>query len=342
MAKVKGLFGTMLRGSVGNVTFRKHDKKNIAAQKVSGPNKSSTPAQIYQRAIGNTTMQAYSSLKSICDHSFQGVQYGALSMSHFLHINNMLLRNLGNEARFLRKGLGGKVAPVPFIVAEGSLPSIDVSDEPNDSAGSIWYLGDIGHNKLDYFKKITPREFMGLLRLDVGDQLSLVACLDKIGETTYPDSEVWDGSMMRVSLSRYVFDEASYDKPMFEVYGDGGDDPSLVINPAVLDKKRSTIGTPKLVVMGLTADESFVNIRTSDFNDEACMSIAAIASRKSSAKWLRSTAQLHVDKGALKLQAYMYDDIESSYILSNDDRILNYETPMKRAGVTSSGGGEGM
>lgn len=337
MAKVKGLFGTMLRGSVGNVTFRKHDKKNIAAQKVSGPNKSSTPAQIYQRAIGNTTMQAYSCLKSICDHSFQGIQYGALSMSHFLSVNNRLLRNLGNEARYLRKGLGAKVAPVPFIVAEGSLPSIDIAEEANDSDGSIWYLGDIGHNTLEYYKKITPREFMGLLRIDVGDQLSLVACLDKIGSTTYPDSEVWDGSLMRVSLTRYVFDEASYDKPMFKVYGDGGDDPSLVIDPAVLDKKRSTVGTPQLVVRGTTGD-LYVGLWTFAFNDEACMSIAAIASRKSSAMWLRSTAQLHVDKGALKLQAYMYGDIESSYIISQDERILNYEDPVKKINASSKEG----
>ena len=136
MAKVKGLFGTMLRGSVGNVTFRKHDKKNVASQKVSNVKKSSTPGQIYQRAIGNTTMQAYSCLKSICDHSFEGTQYGALSMSHFLHINNLLLRNLGNKARFLRKGLGAKVAPVPFIVAEGSLPPIDVVEDSSEE-GSL-------------------------------------------------------------------------------------------------------------------------------------------------------------------------------------------------------------
>lgn len=336
MAKVKGLFGTMLRGSVGNVTFRKHEKKNIASQKVSNVKKSSTPAQIFQRAIGNTTMQAYSSLKSICDHSFEGTQYGALSMSHFLHINNLLLRNLGNQARFLRKGLGAKVAPVPFIVAEGSLPPIDVVEEANDGAGSVWYLADIGHNKLDYFKKITPREFMGLLRLDVGDQISLVACLDKIGSTTYPDSEEWDGYQMRVSLTRYVFDEASYDKPMFMAPTDGSDEPSLVINPAVLDKKRSTIGQPQLVILGKTADDEYVNIWTFGYNDEACMSLTAIASRKTAGKWLRSYAQLHVDKGALKLQAYMYNDIESSYILANDERILNYQDPMKK--LNASGG----
>lgn len=338
MAKVKGLFGTMLRGSVGNVTFRKHDKKNIAAQKVSGPNKSSTPAQIYQRAIGNTTMQAYSSLKSICDHSFQGVQYGALSMSHFLHINNMLLRNLGNEARFLRKGLGGKVAPVPFIVAEGSLPTIDLRTTEDESPTSTWYLADLTSDTLENWKKITPREFMSRLRLDVGDQISLVACLDKIGSTAYPDSETWDGSPMRVSLTRYVFDETMYDKPMFTTTSD--EEISLIIDTKVLDKKRSVVGTPKLVIG--TGSDLRVEINTWQFNDEACMSVAAIASRKSSGKWLRSTAQLHVDKGALKLQAYMYDDIESSYILSDDDRILNYETPMKRAGVTSSGSGEGM
>lgn len=336
MAKVKGLFGTMLRGSIGNVTFRKHDKKNIASQKVSNIKKSSTPGQIYQRAIGNTTMQAYSCLKSICDHSFEGTQYGALSMSHFLHINNLLLRNLGNKARFLRKGLGAKVAPAPFIVAEGTLPPIDVVED-SSAAGkaSKWYLADLQSDTLESWKKITPRDFMGRLRLNVGDQLSLVACLDKIGSTSYPDSETWDGSQMRISLTRYVFDEGSYDKPMFIAPTDESEEYSLVINPAVLDKKRSVLGTAKLVISSGSAD-LHCEINTFQFNDEACMSVAAIASRKSSSKWLRSNAQLHVDKGALLLQAYMYNDIESSYVLSEDERILNYENPMKK--LNASGG----
>lgn len=338
MAKVKGLFGTMLRGSVGNVTFRKHDKKNVASQKVSNIKKSSTPGQIFQRAIGNTTMQAYSCLKSICDHSFEGTQYGALSMSHFLHINNLLLRNLGNKARFLRKGLGAKVAPVPFIVAEGSLPPIDVvEDESAEGRASTWYLADLQSDTLENWKKITPRDFMGRLRLDVGDQLSLVACLDKIGSTSYPDSETWDGSQMRISLTRYVFDEVSYDKPMFIAPADESEEYSLVINPAVLDKKRSVLGTAKLVIGGSGSD-LHVEINTWQFNDETCMSVAAIASRKSSSKWLRSNAQLHVDKGALLLQAYMYNDIESSYVLSEDERILNYENPIKKLNAS---GGEG-
>lgn len=338
MAKVKGLFGTMLRGSVGNVTFRKHDKKNVASQKVSNVKKSSTPAQIYQRAIGNTTMQAYSCLKSICDHSFEGTQYGALSMSHFLHINNLLLRNLGNKARFLRKGLGAKVAPVPFIVAEGSLPPIDVvEDSSAEGNASTWYLADLQSDSLENWKKITPRDFMGRLRLDVGDQLSLVACLDKIGSTSYPDAETWDGSQMRISLTRYVFDEESYDKPMFIAPTDESEEYSLIINPAVLDKKRSVLGAAKLVISSGSAD-LHCEINTFQFNDEACMSVAAIASRKSSGKWLRSYAQLHVDKGALLLQAYMYNDIESSYVLSEDERILNYENPMKKINASSGVG----
>lgn len=338
MAKIKGLFGTMLRGSVGNVTFRKHGKKNVASQKVSNAKKSSTPGQIYQRAIGNTTMQAYSCLKSICDHSFEGTQYGALSMSHFLHVNNLLLRNLGNKARFLRKGLGAKVAPTPFIVAEGTLPPIDVVEDSSAAGNaSTWYLADLQSDTLENWKKITPRDFMGRLRLEVGDQLSLVACLDKIGSTSYPDAETWDGSLMRISLTRYVFDEVSYDKPMFIAPTDSSEEYSLVVNPAVLDKKRSVLGAAKLVISSGSAD-LHCEINTFQFNDETCMSVAAIASRKSSSKWLRSNAQLHVDKGALLLQAYMYNDIESSYVLSQDERILNYENPMKKLNAS---GGEG-
>lgn len=337
MAKVKGLFGTMLRGSVGNVTFRKHDRKNVASQKVSGPNKSSTPAQIYQRAIANTTMQAYSTLKSICDHSFQGVQYGALSMSHFLSVNNRLMRNLGVQARYLRKGLSRKLAPVPFIISEGTLPSIDISNnEVEDSKPAEFYLADLGSMSVAEWQKITPREFMARLRLDVGDQLSFVAAYDELGHSSYQDAEEWDGNLMRISLSRYVFAEDAYDKPMFTTTED--DEFDLVVDPKVLDSKRSTIGSVKLVIRGKTVDSATCTVWTWIYNTEATMSVGAIASRKSSNTWLRSSAQLEVQPAALSLTAYVYDEIENTYILSNDERILNYENPMKKLNAS---GGEG-
>lgn len=337
MAKVKGLFGTMLRGSVGNVTFRKHDKKNIAAQKVSGPNKSSTPAQIYQRAIGNTTMQAYSTLKSICDHSFQGVQYGALSMSHFLSVNNRLMRNLGVEARFLRKGLSRKLAPVPFIISEGTLPSIDIkNNEEGDSKPAEFYLADLGSMSVAEWQKITPREFMARLRLDVGDQLSFVAAYDELGHSFYVDAEEWDGHLMRISLSRYVFSEDAYDKPMFTTTED--DEFELVVDPKVLDSKRSTIGSVKLVIRGKTVESATCTVWTWIYNTEATMSVGAIASRKSSNTWLRSSAQLLVQPAALSLTAYVYSEIENTYILSNDERILNYEDPVKKINASGKEG----
>lgn len=334
MAKVKGLFGTNLRGSVGGVTFRVRGGKNVASQKVSGAKKSATPAQIYQRAVGNTTMQAYAVMKAICDHSFEGVQTGALSMSHFLKINNNLLRGLGNQARFIKKGLTKKAAPVPFIISEGTLPPISLTDvgEETDFSYSTWSL-DFTQRSVDEWKKMTPRIFMSELGLEPTDQISIVANMDMAGSSVYPDREAWDGSMMYCSLTRYLFDEKKFDTPMFKANPDGSDQYPLVVDDAVLDMKRSTLGNVRLTIYdkGVDNNDNILVVTPMTRTDQVMMTVGLIVSRKGSSEWLRSFCQMSVDNQAKALYAYMYDDVYPTYEHADEERILNYVEP-----VTSS------
>lgn len=335
MAKVKGLFGTNIRGSIGGVTFRKRGSKNIASQKVSGAKKSATPAQIYQRAVGNTTMQAYSVMKTICDHSFEGVQMGALSMSHFLKVNNNLLRGLGNSAGFIAKGRTKKAAPNPYIISEGSLPQIFlhdvIPDDGSDFKVSLWALSESVRTKEEWLK-VTPRSLMSSLGLEPSDQLSIVANIDIIGDDYYPDSEVTSASPMYCALTRYLFDDAKWDTPLFKAAPSGVPKlaNALVVDESVLDKTRSTLGDVRLVVA--MVDTKYYLAVISLPTDRAMMTVGVIASRKgSSGTWLRSTCQMSVDATANILTAYAYQEVYPSYEYAEEERILNYVEPLEKS-----------
>ena len=83
MGKIEGIFATNISGKVGNVVFRKNGKQNIVSQRPASVKNPRTDMQQRQRAYIKTVSSAYSVLRPICDHSFEGVAYGADSMNFF-------------------------------------------------------------------------------------------------------------------------------------------------------------------------------------------------------------------------------------------------------------------
>ena len=76
--------GLWLRGAIGQlagVTMQKGaNGETIMREKVT-PKNPQTMGQLIQRIIMATVMLAYSFMKELCDHSFEGVTAGAQSMS---------------------------------------------------------------------------------------------------------------------------------------------------------------------------------------------------------------------------------------------------------------------
>lgn len=129
------MFQGMARGKVGDIVFSRLDGMQISRVRNRNPKNPRSNAQLYQRAIMATVMQAYSAGKEIFDHSFQGKSVGAANQRHFLSINAKKLREtIANEiaagtavASQVGRVVGpGVKAPVafPFIVSDGTLPSI--------------------------------------------------------------------------------------------------------------------------------------------------------------------------------------------------------------------------
>lgn len=127
------LFQGMARGKVGDVVFSRLNGEQIARVRNRHPKNPRTNAQLYQRAIMATIMQAYSAGKEIFDHSFQGKTVGDGNMRTFLSRNIKSLR--GQLASEIKQGVTlseevarvvapSSITPVPvvgLIASEGEL-----------------------------------------------------------------------------------------------------------------------------------------------------------------------------------------------------------------------------
>lgn len=126
------LFQGMGRGKVGDVVFSRLNGQQISRVRNRNPKNPRTNAQLYQRAIMATIMQAYSAGIAIFDHSFQGKEVGAQNQRRFMSLNAKLLRSQiaadinGSVAVASQVGrvvAPGVSSPVPAClqVSEGSL-----------------------------------------------------------------------------------------------------------------------------------------------------------------------------------------------------------------------------
>ena len=86
MAKSSTYFG-LRRGSTKSLTFSVADGKQITKDRVVGGKDPRTLAQMTQRCMVATVGAAYSAMKSICDHSFEGVTAGMQCMREFTSCN---------------------------------------------------------------------------------------------------------------------------------------------------------------------------------------------------------------------------------------------------------------
>lgn len=128
MAKGNMLQG-MARGKVGDVVFSRLNGEQIARVRNRNPKNPRTNAQLFQRAIMATVMQAYSAGKIILDHAFQGYSVGEGCQRAFMSLNAKYLRgivasDLANDttiAAVIGPGVTSPV-PTPLIVSDGNYP----------------------------------------------------------------------------------------------------------------------------------------------------------------------------------------------------------------------------
>lgn len=126
MAKSKSFFG-LRKGSTKTLTFSVLDGQQITKDRVTDVKNPRSKAQMEQRCILKTTALAYSTLKSIVDHSFEGITYGAMSQRKFMQLNTAVVRNNAHDGKSLI-GFASYKDSTPnmgqFIISQGSLAPI--------------------------------------------------------------------------------------------------------------------------------------------------------------------------------------------------------------------------
>ena len=128
MAKGNLLLG-MGRGKLGDVVLYRQNGQQMSRPRVRVVKNPRTSGQQIQRMIQATIAYAYAGLKTIVDHSFEGVQYGGKSMNYFMKRNMDALRSqviaadngVDISARFAAPNIR-VLYPNEYVVSNGSLP----------------------------------------------------------------------------------------------------------------------------------------------------------------------------------------------------------------------------
>lgn len=126
MAKSKGFFG-IRTGSTKNFTFSELNGAQITKERVSKVKNPRTNSQMRQRMLMATIGAAYSYLKVIADHSFEGKTVGQMCMSEFMRLNLNKFRDAAKDsnAPYAMNAYGDKlINPMRYILAKGSIPAL--------------------------------------------------------------------------------------------------------------------------------------------------------------------------------------------------------------------------
>lgn len=168
--------GFWLRGGKGKLagaTVYQQSGETVMREVVT-PSNPKTEKQIIQRIVMHTCMQAYSKMKDICDHSFEGQKKGRDTMAYFMKQNVQFCRDRvasmqaqGSDfydmTAFVPLGRKGFV-PNQYQLAMGSLPQISTTMSDNEASKAF----------VAAIKTNTYQAVINALGLQRGDQLTFI------------------------------------------------------------------------------------------------------------------------------------------------------------------------
>ena len=316
------------KGKLAGATVYQDGNGNTVMREIVSPTNPKTQAQMVQRIIMHTVMQAYSKMKEICDHSFEGVKKGQDTMSLFMKENVQKCRAAVAEMQaqgvaFINMYnfslLGTKnFAANQYLVAMGSLPRVD-TQWVEDS--TILYPTAQGITTNTYENVI---QSLGLKR---GDQLTF--CI-----VTEGANNVTEFHFARVILDPTTsdFQPAPLSSPLVDAQG-------AITFPSVRNE-----GTANFK---FTVTPNGLRYQYEDMHSVADDAIAAyvIVSRKMGDTWQRSTTFMTYP-GSLPNSASLGECLEAaegtqSSIYTGADAYLNNAGTGGGAGSAEDSGNSG-
>ena len=306
MGKIEGVFATNISGKVGNVVFRKNGKQNIVSQRPASVKNPRTDMQQRQRAYIKTVSSAYSVLKPICDHSFEGVAYGADSMNFFKKENYKIVSKAGKA---VIKNSSNVVVNSQFLISKGSIVW-----NKNFIGGQICDISEyLYENGIQDITELEFGQFLQALGIKNGDQLTVINLSYDGYVYTAPNGIKQIAS--NIYYSRYIIERGDSTKKAFVKRN--VDDYYYMLNASIL-ARESEIDANAVIV----ADSNGV-IFIVDNNYTFPDIYTAIISRRNGDKWLRSTATLEIQNS--KDSVFDIEKVLPSYNPTGERYLNNAE-----------------
>lgn len=303
MAKGNVFMG-QLRGAIGDVVFSRQNGQQVSRSRNRRPANPKTEGQTIQRMLISTISYAYSGLKSIVDHSFEGRKYGQECMTEFMSRNLNLLRAdaakvNASEAPSWRYAFKGIRTTYPnlYVLSAGSLDPVDFTLETATSNGQ-------GANRYAFPSKVIAgataqalnlRNLMNVMGANPGDQFTFVTINASEGSdplySGYGDSAdtVFP---MNVAIRRIKFRDSYTNEELNTLVSASGFN-AIAFDGAVTNDDVKIELTSEAGDGGVTFNLK-IGFTTLEISETECQFLAGgiIRSRKSADAWLRSNSQM--------------------------------------------------
>lgn len=295
MAKSSSFFG-LRKGSTKSLTFQTYRGQQITKDRVLAPANPQTDAQMRQRLIVPIVASARAALKTLVDHSFEGVTYGEPSLKEFSSLN--LSKGALDITSYVPKG-SMDCGLSNLIISRGTLPSLTVKGKTaydniidGNTYGDFEVTNLVAVNKpagLVEGGKLT-KEAIDLIvennpLLERGDQITFLANFWK-DRYTYEKSKDEPATALKhwFVISRLILDE-TVDQPW--VWKNG----PAVLSDGYLETSLVTQGEVEGKAPYVTSAEGY------DDASRGFLGACVILSRKDGNTWKRSSQRITVFDG---------------------------------------------
>ena len=264
MAQSKSFFG-LRRGSTKSLTFSTYNGKQVTKDRVTEVKNPRSSMQMSQRAVMSTVLKAYSSMKDICNHSFESIPYGQKSMNYFVSENARIIRSAAPNVN-LSLFKGNSVSNA-YVISKGSLPSIFVR-----RAAEVGYIVPMNLGANFTFGKLMAA--MGATM--IGDMVTIVNLIDNPGGNA---SLYWIRLKLTEENSKISFTTSETPKILASLT-ERKDFETNIDNFSTEDFNLSYVSVSDDVGLYMNSGE------------ENSQSLGVILSRKTDTGWLRSSSEM--------------------------------------------------
>lgn len=323
MAK-DNLFLGFARGKIGDVVFSRQGGQQVSRARNRAPRNPQTPLQLLQRVVLKTNSAAYSLMKEICDHSFQGFTLGTENQSEFVRENVRLMREkladlinggdgeailMSDETNYSQRGQFS-VPLNDYLVSDGSIPANKWKLVPSGTGSSTTFgfqcegfvmLPDAPQAQTD----VTWMQACEAFGCQPGDQLTFVWLTADDTEDAIEQSVANSFGYARLIM---MPGDGDMSKPMF-VAGEGGG--TYALNDPNPRNEGDFLFTYVQYTMFVEFPYSYVG---DNGKVNTLAAGAVITSRLSGETWQRSRARLSVRPSGTTTAGHFAFDAETLFL----------------------------